>query len=177
MNGRLVFGFVIFYLVINFVLMFLMRHNIRPLAYFHILVIFVLFIWAIVRYVRNRRRLEEGSEKIKDGGARVAYLASAFTRSAGHLFFCYVGFFYLYCFLYFCYLWYNGKLGKNEIFYLKVIILTGFILAVKETFLQFTQCFNAAMFSSSYSIPYCDDHYYKYWNCINNETVRVDGEE
>ena len=118
MNGRLVFGFVIFYLVLNFVLMVLMRHRIRPLVYWHILVIICIFILAIVNYVRQREKLREGGERIGDSGARNAYLAAAFSRSAGHLFFCYVGCFYLYSFLYFCYMWYNGMLGKSGTFYI-----------------------------------------------------------
>lgn len=49
------------------------------------------------------------------------------------------------------------------------------MIALKEAYTQFSQCINAT--ENGATIPYCDDHYYKYWNCIHNEYYTTAEEE
>lgn len=71
--------------------------------------------------------------------------------------------------MYFFYLLYKGKIESQNRFIIILIVITGLLIAIKETYTQFTQCINSTENSST--IPYCDNHYYKYWNCIHNEYV------
>lgn len=160
----------IIYISINFLLLILFRNSeylIKRLLVFHIIFILFLFIKGIVLFIKNKNELMERSKNIKDSGARQGFLASAFNRSSGHGFLCYIGFFYIFISMYFFYLLYKGKIESQNRFIIILIVVTGLAIAIKETYTQFSQCINSTENSST--IPYCDNHYYKYWNCIHNE--------
>ena len=177
MNGKTIFGLVIGYIVLNFLLFIIFINRILPLAIIHILIIIALLIWALVKYFKNRREnIDEKAEKINDSAAKKGYLFATFTKNSGHLFLCYVGFFYMFCTLYIFYLLFKGKIDREIRLYVIVITLIGLILAIKETVLQFSQCFNAARLKN-FTMPECDRHYYKYWDCIQNKSFAIKEEE
>ena len=164
--------FVIIYLVVNFSLLILFRNSeymIKRFLLFHIFILVLLFIKAVVFFIKNKKDIMNRSNNIKDKWARQGFLSSAFTRSSGHLFFCYIGFVYIFVTLYILYLLYMGRIHPSNRFVILTLIFVGFIISIKETFTHLTQCINSV--DNKTTIPYCDNHYYKYWNCIHNEYI------
>jgi hypothetical protein len=162
--------FVITYISINFLLLVLFRDSdyiIKRFLIFHIIIILFLFIKGIILFIKNKNSIMDRAKNIKDNWAKQGFISSAFTRSSGHLFFCYIGFVYIFVTLYFFYLLYKGKIHSSNRFVIIFLVFIGFIIALKETYTHFTQCINATQ--NGVTIPYCDNHYYKYWNCIHNE--------
>jgi hypothetical protein len=164
--------FVITYILVNFILLILFRDSeyiIKRFLICHILILLLLLIKGIVLFVKNKQGIMDRANNIKDKWAKQGFLSSAFTRSSGHLFFCYIGFVYIFVTLYFCYLLYKGKIHPSNRFIIILLVFIGFIIALKETYTHFSQCINATQ--NGVTIPYCDNHYYKYWNCIHNEYI------
>ena len=60
-----------------------------------------------------------------------------------------------------------GRIYPSNRFVFLFLIFIGLIIAIKETYAHFSQCINSV--DNKTTIPYCDNHYYKYWNCIHNE--------
>lgn len=177
MNGKTIFGLVIGYIVLNLILFIVFINRILPLAIIHIIIIIVLLILALVNYFKNMKKtIDEKAEKINDLAARKGFLFATFTQNSGHLFLCYIGFFYMFCTLYIFYLIYKREIVPPTRKYIIVITIIGLILAIKETILQFSQCFNSAN-SSNFTMPECDKHYYRYWNCLQNKSFVINGEE
>jgi len=169
-TGKRTFIIAISWIILNFFLIIFMRNNIKPLFFFHLIIIFILFIRALIYNFYCKKERSKNPE-ISNLWAKLGYLSSKFSKSSGHLFYCYLGFFYIFCTFYFCYMLYMGIIKPPGRFYIIVIVFAGFILAIKETFSQFSQCLFSAF--NSFSIPFCDNEYHKYWNCIQNENVRV----
>lgn len=164
--------FVITYISVNFILLILFRDSeyiIKRFLIFHIIIILFLLIKGIILFLKNKKDIINRANNIKDKWAKQGFLSSAFTRSSGHLFFCYIGFVYIFVTLYFFYLLYKGKIHPSNRFVIIFLVFIGFIIALKETYTHFTQCINATQ--NGATIPYCDNHYYKYWNCIHNEYI------
>ena len=160
--------FVISYILINFIILILFRDSeyiIQRFLYFHIFIIIFLLIKGIILFINNKKSIMDRSKNIKDKWAKQGFITSAFTRSSGHNFLCYIGFVYIFITIYFFYSLYKGKILNK--FIIILLISLGFIISIKETFTHFTQCINSTENNST--IPYCDNHYYKYWNCIHNE--------
>ena len=169
--------FVITYISINFLLLVLFRDSdyiIKRFLIFHIIIILFLFIKGIVLFIKNKNSINDRAKNIKDKWAKQGFISSAFTRSSGHLFFCYIGFVYIFVTLYFCYLLYKGRIHYSNRFIIIFLVFIGFVIALKETYTHFAQCINASQNGST--IPYCDNHYYKYWNCIHNEYITSEEE-
>jgi hypothetical protein len=161
---------VITYISVNFLLLILLRDSeyyIKRLLIFHIIVLLFLFIKGIVLFLKNKNKMIEKGQNIKDSGARQGFYASAFNRSSGHGFLCYSAIFYIFVSIYFFYLLYKGKIVSSNSFIIIIIVIVGLMIALKEAYTQFSQCINASQ--NGATIPYCDNHYYKYWNCIHNE--------
>ena len=168
---------VIIYISINFILLILFRNSeyfINRLLIFHLLIILGCFIKAIIFFLKNKNEMFKRGQNIKDSGARQGFYASAFNRSSAHFFFCYLGFFYIFVSLYIFYLIYQKKINTSFNNIILIIVICGFIIAIKETYIQFSQCVNSIQ---NGSIPYCDNHYYKYWNCIHNEYYTTEEQE
>jgi hypothetical protein len=164
--------FVLSYISINFILLILFRDSeyiVQRFLYFHIIIILFLLIKGIILFTKNKKSIMERTKNIKDKWAKQGFISAAFTRSSGHNFLCYIGFVYIFITLYFFYLLYKGKIHNSNKFIIIFLIFLGFIISIKETYTHFTQCINSTENNST--IPYCDDHYYKYWNCIHNEYV------
>ena len=162
--------FVVIYLIVNFILLVLFRNSeylIKRLLIFHIIILIFLFIKGLVLFFKNKKDIDSRSNNIHDKSAKQGFILSAFTRSSGHLFFCYIGFVYIFVTIYFCYLLYMGRIHPSNRFAIITLIFIGLIIAIKETFAHFSQCINSV--NNKTTIPYCDNHYYKYWNCIHNE--------
>jgi len=162
--------YVIIYLVINIILLILFRNSeylIKRFLLFHIIILVILFIKGVVFFFKNKKDIISRSNNIQDKSAKQGFLLSAFTRSSGHLFFCYIGFVYIFVTMYFCYLFYMGRINLSNRFVIMTLIFIGLIIAIKETFAHFSQCINSV--DNKTTIPFCDNHYYKYWNCIHNE--------
>ena len=87
----------------------------------------------------------------------------------------YIGFVYIFVTIYFCYLLYMGRIHPSNRFAIITLIFIGLIIAIKETFAHFSQCINSV--NNKTTIPYCDNHYYKYWNCIHNEYYTSEEQE
>lgn len=164
-----IFYFVIIYLCLNFLAVIFVK-NIRYLFYFHWVIIFIILIIAIVNKIKNPER--KIPDKM-DGASKTAYLVSQYTQNGIHLFFCYLGFFYLYSILYLIVAYFTGRDMSNYFFISTLIV--GFILALKETILQYSQCIASSL--SSFEKPKCDKHYYKYWNCVQNKSFEIQEEE
>jgi len=170
--------FVVIYLIVNFILLVLFRNSeylIKRLLIFHIIILIFLFIKGLVLFFKNKKDIDSRSNNIHDKSAKQGFLLSAFTRSSGHLFFCYLGFVYIFVTLYFCYLLYMGRIHPSNRFAIITLIFIGLIIAIKETYAHFSQCINSV--NNKTTIPYCDDHYYKYWNCIHNEYYTSEEQE
>jgi hypothetical protein len=162
--------YVIIYLIINFILLVIFRNSeylIKRFLLFHIIILVILFLKGIVLFFKNKKDIINRSNNIQDKSAKQGFLLSAFTRSSGHLFFCYLGFVYIFVTLYFCFLLYKGRIYPSNRFVLITLVFIGLIIAIKETFAHFSQCINSV--DNKTTIPFCDNHYYKYWNCIHNE--------
>ena len=162
--------FVIIYIIVNFILLVIFRNSeylIKRFLIFHIIILVILFIKGIVLFFKNKKDIINRSKNIQDTSAKQGFLLSAFTRSSGHLFFCYIGFVYIFVTLYFSYLLYMGRIHPSYRFAIITLVFIGLIIAIKETFAHFSQCINSV--DNKTTIPYCDNHYYKYWNCIHNE--------
>ena len=170
--------FVIIYLVVNFSLLVLFRNSeymIKRFLLFHIIILVLLFIKGLVFFIKNKKDIINRSNNIQDNSAKQGFILSAFTRSSGHLFFCYIGFVYIFVTIYFCYLLYMGRIHPSNRFAIITLIFIGLIIAIKETFAHFSQCINSV--NNKTTIPYCDNHYYKYWNCIHNEYYTSEEQE
>ena len=164
--------FVIIYLIFNILLLILFRNSeymIKWFLVFHILILVLLFIKGIVFFFKNKKDIISRSNNIQDTSAKQGFLLSAFTRSSGHLFLCYLGFVYIFITIYIFYLLYMGRIHPSNRFVILSLIFFGLIIAIKETFAHFSQCINSV--DNKTTIPYCDNHYYKYWNCIHNEYI------
>jgi len=164
--------FVITYILVNFILLILFRDSeyiIKRFLFFHIIILLLLLIKGIILFLKNKKEIINRANNIKDKWAKQGFLSSAFTRSSGHLFFCYIGFVYIFVTLYFFYLLYKGKIHSSNRFVIIFLVFIGLIIALKETYTHFSQCINATQ--NGTTIPYCDNHYYKYWNCIHNEYI------
>jgi hypothetical protein len=169
---------VITYISVNFLLLILLRDSeyyIKRLLILHIIVLLFLFIKGIILLLKNKNKIIEKGQNIKDSGARQGFYASAFNRSSGHGFLCYSAIFYIFVSIYFFYLLYKGKIVTSNRFIIILIVIVGLMIALKEAYTQFSQCINAT--ENGATIPYCDDHYYKYWNCIHNEYYTTAEEE
>ena len=169
---------VITYISVNFLLLILLRDSeyyIKRLLILHIIVLLFLFIKGIILLLNNKNKIIEKGQNIKDSGARQGFYASAFNRSSGHGFLCYSAIFYIFVSIYFFYLLYKGKIVTSNRFIIILIVIVGLMIALKEAYTQFSQCINAT--ENGATIPYCDDHYYKYWNCIHNEYYTTAEEE
>ena len=170
--------FVIIYLVVNFSLLVLFRNSeymIKRFLLFHIIILVLLFIKGLILFFKNKKEIDSRSNNIHDKSAKQGFILSAFTRSSGHLFFCYIGFVYIFVTIYFCYLLYMGRIHPSNRFAIITLIFIGLIIAIKETFTHFSQCINSV--NNKTTIPYCDNHYYKYWNCIHNEYYTSEEQE
>jgi len=170
--------YVIIYLIINFILLVILRdsnYGIKRLLIFHIIILVILFIKGLILFFKNKKDIISRSNNIQDNSAKQGFLLSAFTRSSGHLFFCYLGFVYIFITIYFCYLLYKGKIHPSNRFAIITLVFIGLIIAIKETYAHFSQCINSV--DNSTTIPFCDNHYYKYWNCIHNEYYTTAEEE
>ena len=162
--------FVLIYITINFLILILFRdseYTIKRFLIFHIIILLFLLIKGIVFFFKNNKDIISRSNNIQDNSAKQGFLLSAFTRSSGHLFFCYLGFVYIFISLYFFYLFYKRRIHSSNQFIILFLILSGLIIAIKETYAHFSQCINSV--DNKTSIPFCDNHYYKYWNCIHNQ--------
>ena len=160
---------VIIYISINFILLIFFRNSeyvIYRLLLFHLVLILACLIKAIIFFLKNKNEMFKKGQNIKDSGARQGFYVSAFNRSSAHFLFCYLGFFYIFISLYVFYLLYQKKINTSYNYIILIIVISGFFIAIKETYTQFSQCINSIQ---NGSIPYCDNHYYKYWNCIHNE--------
>jgi len=170
--------FVIIYLVVNFTLLVIFRNSeylIKRLLIFHIIILIFLFIKGLVFFFKNKKDIDRRSNNIHDKSAKQGFLLSAFTRSSGHLFFCYLGFVYIFVTIYIFYLLFMGRIHPSNRFVFFFLIFIGLIIAIKETYAHFSQCINSV--DNKTTIPYCDNHYYKYWNCIHNEYYMSEEQE
>jgi len=170
--------FVIIYLLVNFTLLVIFRNSeylIKRLLIFHIIILIFLFIKGLVLFFKNKKDIDRRSNNIHDKSAKQGFILSAFTRSSGHLFFCYLGFVYIFVTIYIFYLLFMGRIHPSNRFVFLFLIFIGLIIAIKETYAHFSQCINSV--DNKTTIPYCDDHYYKYWNCIHNEYYTTAEEE
>lgn len=166
---RFTLGFIIFYLIFNFLAVLLFK-NIFYLFCFHWLVIIVLFIYSIINIFRRRTR-EDIAKKYMDKTSKVGYLFANYAQNAGHILFCYLGFFYMYSLLYLLIAYFTKR--NMSKFYIISTFIVGLVVAFKETFLQFSQCIAARTKFSSINSPRCDKHYYNYWNCLQNKTFSI----
>ena len=163
-------GITIIYIIVNFILLVIFRNSkylIKRFLIFHIIILVILFINGVVLFFKNKKDIINRSKNIQDTSAKQGFILSAFTRSSGHLFFCYIGFLYIFVTLYFSYLLYMGRIHPSNRFAIITLVFIGLIIAIKETYAHFSQCINSV--DNKTTIPFCDNHYYKYWNCIHNE--------
>ena len=165
MAGNASIIFILSYLSLNFLLILLLSPSkINYLLMIHVIIIFILFILSLINIVKKRKRSD--ILKKMDSSSKSSYLFANYVQNAGHILFCYFGFFYLYLILLLVvYKFKKIKIKRNIII---LVLATGFVLAFKETFLQFSQCLTAGF--SSFDYPMCDKHYYKFWNCVQNKT-------
>ena len=162
---------VIVYLILNFLAVLFLK-NIRYLFYLHWLILIVILIWSIVFKIKHPNR-ENTFTKNMDGATKTGYLISQYSQNGIHVFFCYLGFFYLYSIFYLIVAYFTGRDMSN--YYIISTLIVGTILATKETILQYSQCIASTI--SSFDTPKCDKHYYHYWNCVQNKTFEIKEEE
>ena len=172
--AKIAFILVYIYLIINFFLVFLLNpYHIRNLFIFHWLVILAIFIVSMVNLSKNKKR--SNILKKMDSSSKTGYLLANYTQNAGHILFCYFGFFFLYCLLYLSYAYFR-KIKINPGLVISTFVV-GAILAFKETILQFSQCITARLIQKGFGIPKCDQYYYKFWNCVQNKSYNISAEE